>query len=445
VAAAKLHAQNIHKLPAIGGQRTDYTDTELAGLQLRVSPTGARSFAVVYHVWLGAERVKRRFLLGPTPPVTLAAARAEAKLVLSRVALGADPHAERVAERKRPEGLTFRELTKKCLADVALKPSTRRDYERMAKKEIYPAIGDRAAGDVARADVRALVAGIKKRGAGYVANRTFALVRRVFNWACDADLVPASPCAGLRRPAEERESERVLSVDELRALMAALADMPGKHSDVVWLLLLTVARENMIVGLRRCEPQQLDEPANARLVFAGGAHGRTKNKHPFIVPLVKPAVDLVEARLKATTSGEYLFPQSGHHARADRPMWWGSEYAAALFDKVDEIFRKNAGAPARRKKDPRIVPAWTVHNLRHTIVTHMREDLGVREDVCSALLGHTPTGIGVAKATKIYLRAQLLPERRAALQAWSTRLEEIARGSVEKGKVLAGPWRGPGA
>ena len=66
------------------------------------------------------------------------------------------------------------------------------------------------------------------------------------------------------------------------------------------------------------------------------------------------------------------------------------------------------------------MPRWTIHNLRHTIGTHLRETFGVSSEVVSLILGHTPPG---SRVSRVYNRADLLQERRAALVAWADWLE----------------------
>jgi hypothetical protein len=46
----------------------------------------------------------------------------------------------------------------------------------------------------------ALLDDIVDRGAPITANRTHALLRRLFDWAAAKDLIPASPMAGIERP-----------------------------------------------------------------------------------------------------------------------------------------------------------------------------------------------------------------------------------------------------
>ena len=80
-------------------------------------------------------------------------------------------------------------------------------------------------------------------------------------------------------------------------------------------------------------------------------------------------------------------------------------------------------------------PALDGPHLRHTASPHLREDLGVRDDVVEALLAHVSPGL--ADATPIYLRAHLLAERRAALISWGSWLDQlVAGGVVETPRVL---------
>ena len=79
---------------------------------------------------------------------------------------------------------------------------------------------------------------------------------------------------------------------------------------------------------------------------------------------------------------------------------------------------------------------WTIHGLRHTIATHLRADLGVSTEVISLILGHTPPG---PRVTRIYNRADLLPERAAALAAWAGWIENAASREAPMRRKSRGP------
>lgn len=79
---------------------------------------------------------------------------------------------------------------------------------------------------------------------------------------------------------------------------------------------------------------------------------------------------------------------------------------------------------------------WTVHGLRHTLATHLREDLEVAPDIVSLILGHVIRG---PQASRVYDRAERLPERRRALEAWARWLEALQRPSEGPGRILTFP------
>src|SRR3972149_10383720 len=71
-------------------------------------------------------------------------------------------------------------------------------------------------------------------------------------------------------------------------------------------------------------------------------------------------------------------------------------------------------------------PRWTIHGLRHTIATHLVEDLGTSRNVVSLILGHALSG---PRVTRVYDRAEMLPERRAAAGRWAEWVGRAGRGA----------------
>jgi site-specific recombinase XerD len=64
-------------------------------------------------------------------------------------------------------------------------------------------------------DVIALLDGIVLR-APIQADRTLALVRKIYNWGIGRDLVEANPCAQIKAPAKENRKDRVLAEEEIK-------------------------------------------------------------------------------------------------------------------------------------------------------------------------------------------------------------------------------------
>ena len=426
----KLTALNVGKLRAHGGARSDYRDTLLPGLVLRVTPSGVRSWAVEY--WPKGARKGGRATVGHYPLMDLAAARAAATQILAAVDRG-----ERPGKQPGPAaaGFTVADMVERCLADLTLRPSTRREWERLAHHEIAGSpLGGRPAGELQRHQVRAWGKAIKLRS-GWTANRAFEVLRRAYSWAIVEELLPASPCDRMPLPFEEYSSERVLSAEELLGLMRALdrirPDVASRvaYADATRLLLLTGLRRAAVLGLRRGELEGLDGP-DPRCVIPGGAAGRSKSGRAHVVPLVPAALEVVRRRLDVV-EGECLFPV-GRGVDEDRPMtwsWWWRDWLKARVQRTHDALRR------RQDLARATVPRWTIHCLRHTLATHLSEDLQVAPEIVSLVLGHTIPGAAV---TRVYDRSQRLGERRAALSAWAAWLEALKTGQTP-GQVL--PFR----
>ncbi len=409
-----LTPKSIRSLPAIDGRRTSYRDAVAPGLELRVSPSSARTYAVVYK--RGGRQA--RVTLGPASGRSLKEAREEARRIRAEAALGHDP-ARAIAERRHaPERLTLAQVGERFMKEMArghrLRPRTEGEYQRLLDREILPALGERPAGDVTRREVRETVRAIESR-APIVANRTFALIRRLYAWAVSEDLVVGSPCVGMSRPAPEEPTDRVLSAEELRGLQLALDEFDSASADVIRLLLLTGVRLGMVLGARRGEFHEIDEEheATARWVIPGGYQGRSKNRRAHVVPLAPAVVKVVRRRLEAW-AGELLFPNRDDHTK---PLVWRTVFLNRVRRQL--AVHVNA-ARAQRGQPPVVVPPWTVHQLRHTVRTHLREDLRVPDDVAELIVGHVRQGV-----VGTYNRAELLNERRTALVAWADWLNRM--------------------
>ena len=84
-------------------------------------------------------------------------------------------------------------------------------------KDIIPIWNRRKASDVKRKDVINLLDNIVERGAEIQANRTLAVIRRMFGFAIERDILEFSPCNAVKAPAKENIKDRVLSDEEIKA------------------------------------------------------------------------------------------------------------------------------------------------------------------------------------------------------------------------------------
>jgi integrase len=432
MARRKLLPQTLRKLEWSEGRWTEYYDTVQPGLELRISPKGFRSWAVRCRLRGRQIRVSLGAVEGPKP-LKLSDARERARDVQRQAGRGEDPRRPRAGDR-----LTVHGLGLDALKTLVLRPATRAEWERLLEVEIKPALGAIPADELERADIRRWAAEIVKRGSPGTARHAFAALRRFFSWGVSNDIVRATPFVGLEAPAPAAASNRVLTTEELRAvwsalaLMDQLAEYTGQERafvDATRLLILTAARREMVIGMRRAEFEALKDPAAARWIVPAS---RMKGGRDHVVPLASQALAVISKRLKAET-GEALFPAG---RGASGPVAWSSRFTEDLRDLADGELRRARGVAARnyrakhrkghgwskRPNAPALIAPWTIHNLRHTVATHMAEDLGVPTDVISLVLAHRPPG---APVSMVYNRAERLAERRDALTRWAVWVERL--------------------
>ena len=373
------------------------------GLGVRVAPSGRKSFVYIYRF----DGKPRRMTLGAYPKIGLADARvlhAKAKQQRER---GIDPGAEHIEKRRAErDAETVRELVEEYL-DKYARPNKRSaaEDERTLRKEVLPVWGGRKAKSITRRDVIKLLDGIVDRGAPIMANRTLAVVRKMFNFAIARDIIDASPCVMIQAPAKETPRDRVLSQAEIAAFWRGLAD--AKMSDQVRLalrlMLVTAQRREEVTGAPWAEfdlPDQVWEIPGAR----------TKNARAHRVPLSPLALELLDEIREAARGSEWLFPSP----RADKPI---------VPDATSHALRNNLEAIG--------VAGITPHDLRRSAASHMTE-LGISRLVVSKILNHADSSI-----TGVYDRYEYGPEKRRALEAWGARLKEIASGKAAPGNVVA--------
>src|SRR5262249_15110812 len=140
--------------------------------------------------------------------------------------------------------------------------------------------------DVTFADVDALHRRITKAGAIYQANRTVAVLSKMFSLAIKWGYRSDNPAKGVERN-DEHKRERYLTPDEMARLGEALTKCPDKQgATIIGLLLLTGARSGEVRSIRWAD---LDLRAG---VWTKPATN-TKQRKPHRIPLSEPALALL--------------------------------------------------------------------------------------------------------------------------------------------------------
>ncbi len=354
-------------------------------LGVRIFPSGVKTFIYMYR-FAGKARMQT---LGNYPAMSVADAHAACATAAQEREKGVDPAAvavdSRIAERQAP---TFKALAALYL-ELHAKPRKKDGGDRDGRaleRDVLPLLGPLKAEAVTRRDVIALLDGIVARGAPIQANRTLALVRKIFNFGIGRDIVQQNPCYRVAAPGVEKQSDRVLSEQELKAFLAnlATATMADESKLALRFQLLTAQRCGEVLGVRWDE---IDLAAGWWTIPASKA----KNKLAHRVPLSMQARAVLTEARKLNADRQTVFPSP----RGDKPMV-ETAVARAVFRNLPHL---GAGQ-------------FSPHDLRRTAASLMT-GMGISRLVVSKLLNHVERGV-----TAVYDRHGYDAEKREALDAW---------------------------
>src|SRR5262245_33889297 len=248
-ALTQLAIDNLKPGPA----RREIPDGKEGGLYLVLQPSGAMSWALRYRF----EGKPKKFTIGPLPDIGLAKARAEATKAKASLANGVDPAALKTATKRaekaaREDEIDLIEKVVESFVSRYVRPkqksATARETERCLHREIVARWRGRRLSKITKADIHALLDSIVDRGADIQANRVFATLRRMCNWAMERGLIAVSPCTGIKPPTAERSRDRVLSDDELKDVWKAAEAIGWPFGPLVRLLILSGQRRSEVAG-----------------------------------------------------------------------------------------------------------------------------------------------------------------------------------------------------
>jgi integrase len=349
--AEKLTDRMVKTLPAPAkGSRISY-DEAVSGFGVRITAAGTKAFVLNYRT--RPDGRERRYTIGGYPDWSTGAARDEAKRLKRQIDGGSDPVGELQATRQAP---TVDDLCERFIEDHLgqIKPSTADDYKTRVRR-IRPRLGKLKVAAVTFSDIQALHRWETRERGTYTANRTVAMLSRMFNLAVRWKWRADNPAKGIERN-QEHARQRYLSNEELARFMAVLvADKDQQAANILRLLLLTGARKSEALTAKWAD---LDLTSG----IWTKPHTRTKQKREHRVPLSAPARMLLASIER--DSSEYVFPgrYGGHRA------------------SVEKAWKRICKATR--------ITGLRVHDLRHSYASHLAS-AGIGLHVIGALLGHS--------------------------------------------------------
>ncbi len=416
-----------------GTSRAEIADGGI-GLYLVIQPSGTKSWAYRYRF----QGTPRKLTLGAYPLIPLAdkrdengrvivkGARTLAAMAREEIEQGRDPAgdkkviAEEGADRDlfpvafarfiekyaKPKNRGWQETAR--LVGLKLDPETEELVQ--VKGGLAAKWATRRVQDIAKRDIIDLLDAITERGAGFTANRTLAALRRFFGWLVERDVLPVSPCAGVKRPAVENQRDRVLSDDEIKTLWQACETEAYPFGRVAQLLLLTGQRKSEVSDAVDAE---IDRDKSLWTIPGE----RTKNGEVHTVHLCATAKEIIKTLPRIKSERGYLFTTTG-------------------LSPVSGFSKGKCEIDAAMEKVTGEEPAdWRFHDLRRTVASGMAR-LGVKLEVIEKVLNHKSGSF--AGVVGVYQRHGYDAEKKQALEAWARHVESIVSGKSAKVVRMAG-------
>jgi integrase len=420
------------RLTAIGIQkiktpatRREIPDTGSGGLYLVVQPkSGAKSWAMRFRRPRG-ERCK--ITLGKYPEMSLHEARTRTAEINEQRAGGRDVFREMRLGQVKHEENTFGAVVREFMADHKVRThreigtvlGLRYPKEGGEPEEIKGGLAarwaDRQIGEITGLDVHEVIMeamnratpGTKPKRKGKSESRGRKMrnaLSSLFGWAWDhrRRVMTVNPALGNKyhftQSGDDDDATRALSAPEIKLVWKAAGEASYPFGDVVKLLLGTGSR---LSEISRLEWREL----SADLSQITLPKARTKNAREHIIYLA-PATQAILKKVKRIEGCAYVFTTNGK-----TPISGWSKFKRRLDDAIAE------------RNDGKALTPWRLHDLRHTVVTHMDEALKVREQVIEAVVNHVSgTKAGIKGR---YNHATYDEERLEAVERWAAWIEGV--------------------
>jgi integrase len=364
------------------------------GWGIRVLASGRNSWIVQFR---DAQGKSRRHTIGDLRIVPITMAEQRASELLANAKLGKDLLSEERAAKNRRKADAVKSVGAMVAAYLAEPEVGRRrsfaEVKRYLELHWNPVHGESAEA-VTRHELTPLLRRIAAERGEVAANRARSALSGMFTHAIVHGWLKreTNPCQHLPKWAEASR-ERVLSLDELRAVWAVAPEVNAQFGAVLRLLTLTGCRKSEIAGLRWSEVD-----FDRALISLPAS--RVKGNRAVTISLAPAAVEILRAVPRI--SDTLVFVGIGSWSWPKR--------------KLDELVQ--------------LPQPWTIHDIRRScrsLWIDGEHGLGLDVHLCELMLGHALPGI-----LGVYDRGQRLPERRRALEAWA----RLVTGEAAEAKVV---------
>lgn len=327
---------------------------------------------------------------------------------------------EAVAQQSR---ITVRDLFERWAAvDLIRRKDGGAEVRRMFEKDVLPKLGPLPVEDVRKGNITAITDALLSRGVTRMAKQIFSLVRQMFRFAVDRDVIEFDPSASLRKAkigGKDVERDRVLSEKEIRALHSKMltASLMETTEAAVWICLSTCCRIGELLSARW---ENIDLEQRIWLIPSESA----KNGKAHRIHLSEFAAAQLRRVQAITHDSAWCYPnRSGDTHVCPKTV------TKQLGDRQRPGLKPMRGRAKAEKADALVLSGgkWTPHDLRRTGATMMVAS-GVLPEVAERCLNHVEEN----KVKRIYQRHSYEHEMREAWEQLGEKIEQLISDDGDK-------------
>lgn len=357
---------------------------------------------------------------------TLATARAERDDYKALIKKGIDPKVERTLQKERLRiqqieeqnalnrlalRITVYDLFTRWFEMDVINRKDKMEVDRMFKKDVLPILGEIFVEEVRKGDVVQVIDLLKKRGVANLARNILKLIRQMFKFAVNRDLIEFDPTASLniaKMTTTPTERDRILDESEIISLAHQLpsANLLKSTECALWIALSTMCR---IGELSKTKITDIDFDLHTWII----PKENSKNGKAHTIYLSDFALNQFKILLQYTKSDTWIFTNRD-----------GSNHVCEKSITKQLGGRQSQNILSNRSKDNQALVLkggkWTPHDLRRTGATLMG-DLGIAPDVIEKCLNHTEEN----KVKRIYQRQKLETQQAEAWQILGNHLDSL--------------------
>lgn len=354
-------------------------DSEIGGLGVQVVKTGRKSWIFRYRIH-GKQRL---ITICPVSDKSLPDVRELCISYRNHIREGIDPKIQRDAPL---DSLTLKQLYQNYTSSRYFKTRSE-DFKSNLKstynKYLDPELGDYPLSSIQRSQIRKLVDRLIDSGKEGAAKGLLNRTRILLSYAVQQDLVDFSPADHIR-PKYTTKGRRTDWLDTPDKLKEAwwFAGAPQARALIRWALL---------TGCRRDEARTTKYSQVADVWTVPD----TKNNRDLVLPVMPAMLDVANEMRQTFGPTAWLFPAT---TDTHKPIPRGS---------LDYMVRHGAKS------------GWSMHTLRHTVETMLRE-LEVPEETRDLILNHVRASSGDR-----YSHGAALEMKRKGLEKWHQHLLNV--------------------